>query len=111
MSYTTLHLVARSLTDAEARAKTNYVLSQIKAGTTDGIETPVFRAGLEHFAQLYPGQLRETRWTTAEAANAYIAWLNANLNPGPIFTQEIEFGAPGLWVDDIVDNSPNQTPV
>lgn len=101
----TLHALERPFTESEIRNHVQYVVSQIAAGNTDGVSIFVQRAGLEHIPSL-----RQTRWATIEAADAYIAWLNA-LTPPPSFAHAIVFGEPQDWANNIVDNSPDQTPV
>ena len=53
--------------------------------------------------------LRQTRWKTVEAANAYLAWLNALTVP-PTFAHSFTFGEPQSWAENVTDTSPDQTP-
>ena len=100
----TLHGLERPMTEAELRSHVQYLVAQIAIGTTDGVQTPVTRAGLEHIQGL-----RQTRWTTTAAAEAYLVWLNA-LSVPPAFAHSFTFGEPQEWANNIVDNSPGQTP-
>jgi len=100
----TLHSLERPFTETEMRSFVQYVVGQIALGTTDGVQTTVRRAGLEHVPNL-----TRIRWSTTAAAEAFLAWLNA-LDPAPTFSHTFTFGEPQDWANNIVDNSPNQTP-
>jgi hypothetical protein len=99
----TLHSLERPFTETEQRNYVQYLVGQIALGTTDGVQTQVRRAGLEHVANL-----TSIRWSTTEAAEAFLAWLNA-LTPAPTFSHTFTFGEAQDWANNIVDNSPNQT--
>ena len=100
----TLHALERPFTGPEIRNHVEYLVAQIALGNTDGVQIGVTRAGLEHVQNL-----RQTRWKTVEAANAYLAWLNALTVP-PTFAHSFTFGEPQSWAENVTDTSPNQAP-
>ena len=63
----------RTLTDAEKATRDAQIETLIAAGVTNGraAATPDATSGVR-------------AWTTTEAANAFVAWANANYNPPPV---------------------------
>ena len=65
--------MGRVLTPAEAGAKDLYIQEQVANQLTNGANTGLMGNKF--------GGIRV--WSTIEAANAYVAWANANYNPPP----------------------------
>ena len=65
--------VGRALTAEETAARDAYIAEQVTAELTNGQSAGVY----------YPTSGIRV-WSTMDAANAYVAWANANYNPAPV---------------------------
>jgi hypothetical protein len=69
----TLTAFGRALSDAEVTACTAEIDNCVTAGTTTG----------DHASAAGVGAPSIRIWTTTDAANAWVTWLNTNMSPAP----------------------------